>query len=135
MSAYHELQTQYKDGACLVEALGDMGYSNVEVHEDAVNLVGFHADTRPEKANIIVRRKNIGPAANDIGFVKRTDGTFGAIISDYDSGKHDTSWLNGLKRAYTEKVAIKTAAKSGFKYLGKKVVAGKTQIQWLDVRG
>jgi hypothetical protein len=134
MSAYHELKTQYKDAACLVDALGDMGYNDVEMHENAVNLVGFHGDIRPEKANIIVRRKNIGSAANDIGFVKRADGTFGAIISDYDSGKHNTSWLNGLKRSYTEKVAIKTAAKNGFKYLGKKVVAGRTQLQWLDMR-
>ena len=78
--------------------------------------------------------QNIGSAANDIGFVKRADGTFGAIISDYDSGKHNTSWLNGLKRSYTEKVAIKTAAKNGFKYLGKKIVAGKVQIQFLDTR-
>jgi len=134
MSAYHELKTQYKDAACLVDALGDMGYNDVEMHENAVNLVGFHGDIRPEKANIIVRRKNIGSAANDIGFVKRADGTFGAIISDYDSGKHNTSWLNGLKRSYTEKVAIKTAAKNGFKYLGKKIVAGKVQIQFLDTR-
>jgi len=134
MSAYHELQTQYKDAECLVEALHEQGYAEVEVHDEAVNLIGYYADVRPEKANIIVRRKNIGSAANDLGFVKRADGTYGAIVSDYDSNKHNASWMTGLKRAYTEKVAIKTAAKNGFKYLGKKVIAGKTQLQWLDVR-
>jgi hypothetical protein len=111
-----------------------MGYADVEIHDDAVNLIGYHADTRPEKANVIVRRKHIGTAANDLGFVKEADGTYSAIVSDYDSRKHGAVWMTGLKKAYTEKRLIKHAAKNGLKYLGKKVNNNKVQIQWMDSR-
>ena len=111
-----------------------MGYADVEIHDDAVNLIGYHADVRPEKANVIVRRNHIGTAANDLGFVKEADGTYSAIVSDYDSRKHGAVWMTGLKKAYTEKRLIKHAAKNGLKYLGKEVVKGRVQFKWLDVR-
>ena len=104
------------------------------MHEEAVNLIGYHGDTRPEKANVIVRRNHIGTAANDLGFVKEADGTYSAIVSDYDSRNHGAVWMTGLKKAYTEKRLIKHAAKNGLKYLGKKIVNNKVQIQWMDAR-
>ena len=134
MSKYNRQKSTYNDRDCLVEALHEMGYADVEIHDDAVNLIGYHADTRPEKANVIVRRNYIGSAANDLGFVKEADGTFSCIVSDYDSRKHGVEWMTGLKKAYTEKRLIKHAAKNGLKYLGKKVVKGRVQLKWLDVR-
>jgi hypothetical protein len=134
LSKYNRQKSTYNDRDCLVEALHEMGYADVEIHDDAVNLIGYHADTRPEKANVIVRRKHIGTAANDLGFVKEADGTYSAIVSDYDSRKHGAVWMTGLKKAYTEKRLIKHAAKNGLKYLGKEVVKGRVQLKWLDVR-
>ena len=141
MSEYHELKTEYKDGDALVQALGEMGYTSVEVHEKAQPLVDYHGrQTRytdkvnGDTAHIIVRRKFVGAAANDLGFLKKPDGTYSAMISAYDSHKHNKSWLNNLKKNYTEKVVIKTAAKQGFKFLGKKVVNNKVQLQWMDTR-
>jgi hypothetical protein len=131
MSAYASLATEYKDRECLVAALGDMGYNQVEVHEDAQNLVGYHGDTRAEKANVIVRRKFVGSAANDIGFVKNPDGRFSAIISQYDSGKHNTKWLDGLKKNYTERTTAKEAKRIGAKFMSRQVVNGKTVIKYL----
>jgi hypothetical protein len=135
MSAYHLQKTCYKDKDCLVEALGEMGYTDVEVNDIAQNLVGYHGDTRSQKANIIVRRRHISRAANDLGFVKQEDGTYSAIVSDYDSGKHNPQWFKKLKQSYTERVDMKTARKSGLQFLGKKVVNGKTQLQFIDNRG
>jgi hypothetical protein len=140
MSEYHEVKTEYKDGDALVQALGEMGYTTVEVHETPQPLVDYrgnqthYVDKTGDKANIIVRRKFVGGAANDLGFIKKPDGSFGAMISQYDSSKHNAGWLKNLKKNYTEKVVIKTAAKSGFKYLGKKIVNNKAQLQWLDTR-
>lgn len=117
-----------------------MGYTTVEDHENPQQLIDFcgrptrYLDKNGDKANIIVRRKYVGGAANDLGFVKKADGTYGAIISEFDTGKHNKQWLNNLKKAYTEKVGIKTAAKNGFKFLGKKIVNNKVQLQWLDTR-
>lgn len=134
MSAYHTLKTQYKDRDCLVEALYEVGYTTVEVHEVAANLYGYHGDMRAQRANVIVRRKFVGAAANDLGFVKGEGGMYNAIVSEYDSGKHDTTWFNNLKKSYTEKVGMKTALKNGFKFLGKSIVNGKPQLKWLDAR-
>jgi hypothetical protein len=134
MSKYNRQKSTYNDRDCLVAALNEMGYADVEIHEEAVNLIGYHADVRPERANVIVRRRYIGTAANDLGFVREADGTYSAIVSDYDSHKHGAAWMTGLKKAYTEKRLIKHAAKNGLKYLGKEVKGGKVQIKWLDTR-
>ena len=136
MSKYHEYQCEFKDEESLVKGLNDMGYKNVEVHKEAQSLFGYHGDRRQEKANVIVRRQHISSAANDLGFIKKSNGSFAAIVSEFDSGKHDASWFIGLKKAYGENAAIKVAAKNGFKYLGKKINAttGRPQMQWLDTR-
>jgi hypothetical protein len=131
MSAYATLETVYKDRECLVQALADMGYKDVEVHDEAQNLVGYHGDTRAEKANVIVRRKFVGSAANDIGFVKDETGKYKAIISRFDSGKHNTKWLDGLKKNYTERVVSKEARKQGLRFHSRQVVNGKTVIKYL----
>jgi hypothetical protein len=108
-----------------------MGYKDVEVHDEAQSLTGYYGDTRAEKANVIVRRKFVGSAANDIGFVKTPAGTYSAIISQYDSGKHNTKWLDGLKKNYTERVVVKEARKQGLKFYSRAVVNGKTVIKYL----
>jgi Protein of unknown function (DUF1257) len=131
MSAYASLETQYKDRECLVAALGDVGYNQIEVHDEAQNLIGYHSDVRPEKANVIVRRKFVGQAANDIGFVKNQDGRFSAIISQYDSHKHNAKWLDGLKKNYTERVVVKEAKRQGLKLHSRTVVNGKVVVKYL----
>jgi Protein of unknown function (DUF1257) len=132
MSAYGNLETQYKDQQCLVEALAEVGYKEVEIHEgEGANLVGYHGDTRQQKANVIIRRKHIGGASNDIGFKKQPNGTFSAIISDYDSHRHGAKWLTDLKRNYTEKVVVKEAKRQGLKPYKTTTVGGKKVIQYL----
>ena len=134
MSKYNRQRSQYNDRDCLVAALNEVGYTDVEVYDESVSLYGYRGDVRPEKANVIVRRKHISTAANDLGFVRESDGTYSAIVSDYDRHKHGAEWMTGLKVAYTEKRLIKHAASKGLKYLGKKVVNNKVQIKWLDTR-
>ena len=119
-----------------MKGLNDMGYTTVEVHKEPQSLFGYQGDRRQEKANVIVRRCHVGPAANDLGFLRKPDGSYSAIVSAFDSGKHDSKWFVGLKKAYGFNAAVKVAAKNGFKYLGKKVnpITGRQQMQWLDTR-
>ncbi|MEG4595403.1 DUF1257 domain-containing protein [Microcoleus sp. F8_C2] len=84
----------------LVKALADMGFSNVEVHQTLQNLYGYQGDVRPEKGQVILRRQYIGSASNDIGFNRRQDGTFEAIISEYDRSRFSLEWLNQLAQRY-----------------------------------
>lgn len=121
-----------------MKALGDAGYTEVEIHEVAQNLFGYHGDVRSEKANIIVRRKYVGQSANDLGFVKSADGTYAAIVSEFDSHKHNADWMRALKQHYTERVDMKLAKKTGLQLMSRKVIEvnGKKriQLQFLDPR-
>src|SRR6185436_4451141 len=75
------------DDQTLIEALQQMGWntSEIEVHQNPVTLYGYHNDARPEKANIVIRRQNVGSSSNDIGFLKLDDGTYQPIVSEYDT--------------------------------------------------
>lgn len=143
MSEYRKSTTNCKDREVLIDALIEMGYKreHIEVHENAQQLIDFqgHAthyiDPTGDKANVIVRRKHVGGAANDLGFKLNPEtGCYDAIISRYDSGRHNSKWLAGLKTNYAEKGLAKTLKKQGFKYLGKKIVEGKIQIQYMDLK-
>ena len=128
------------DRDCLVAALNEQGYKEVEVHDVAVQLYDFqgrpthYLDADGDKGNVIVRRHVIGGAANDLAFRKEVDGTYTAIVSEFDTRKHNEGWMKALKRSYTEKVDMKLASKMGAKLISRKVVNGKIQLQFLDRR-
>jgi hypothetical protein len=97
MSAYHDFQTEFNDQECLVAGLQAVGY-NPNVYEVAQQLEGYHGDKRQQTAEIIVPRSQVGCASNDLGFKKQVDGTFSAIISDFDRGRHNDAWMGKLKQ-------------------------------------
>ena len=93
----------FKDRRLLLAALADLGYATVEEGE-ALPLYGYQGDRRPETAEIVVRRRHLGPASNDLGFARTEDG-FVPVISEYDQrtllGGH---FLVKLRAAYSERV-------------------------------
>ncbi len=122
MSAYNEIETQFSDEGCLVEALKEMGYQP-QVNTKAQKLEGYHGDKREQTAEIIIPRRQVGGASNDVGFKKNADGTYTAIISDFDGGGNfGKKKQQQLKQLYAEKMAIKQAKANGLKFLGKKQV-------------
>ncbi len=101
MSHYCEIQTELRDPDALVVALRALGFPAVEVHPVPQTLTGYAGDERPERAEVIVRRRYVGRAANDLGFARQPDGTFRAIISEYDQGQgYDAPWLGRLAQEY-----------------------------------
>jgi hypothetical protein len=61
----------------------------IETYEHPVNLVGYQGDTRTQEAHIIARASFVnhhlgGGASNDVGFLRADDGSYEAIVSDYD---------------------------------------------------
>jgi len=103
MSRYCEVKTEFKDGRALVEALIETGSwtrEQIEVHIKLQHLHGYKGDQRAEKAHIIIRRKHVGTASNDIGFVKEEDGHYKTIISAYDSSKYGSRFIAELKSSY-----------------------------------
>jgi hypothetical protein len=86
-----------------------MGFPNVERHEEAEHLYGYQSDRRPETAEVIIRRKDIGPASNDIGFKREASGEFQAIISEYDRSRFSQTWLQELNKHYAYNVIMNQA--------------------------
>jgi Ca2+-binding EF-hand superfamily protein len=103
------------DADCLKSALKEMGYE-FEEHEIAQNLYGYEGRKREEKANIIIRRKNVGSAANDVGFVRQSNGSYEMVISEYDrsAGKQSVDFMNRLKQLYAVNKVKKKAKSMGY---------------------
>lgn len=114
MSHFTTLKTQIKNVSALVKALADVGFKTVEVHDKPQHLFGFQGDMRPETAEVIIRRQYIGGASNDIGFQQQADGSFTAIVSEYDRPTYSQRWLNQVTQRYGYHQLLATAPQEGF---------------------
>ena len=93
----------FKDRRLLLTALADLGYTEVEEGE-ALPLFGYQGDQRTETAEIVVRRRYVGSASNDLGFARTPHG-YVPIVSEYDQRVlHGGQFLVKLRTAYHEHV-------------------------------
>jgi len=100
--------TAFKDRECLLNALSKCGYGTVE-EGASLSLYGYQGDKRAETAQIVVRRKFIGSASNDLGFQK-TDNGYVPVISEYDQRyMMQGKFLTNLRTNYNLKSAEKLA--------------------------
>jgi hypothetical protein len=114
MSHFTVLRTQITETAALVKALTDLGFPTVEVNEAPQHLYGYRGDRRSQTAEVIIRRRFIGRASNDIGFQRQANGAFNAVISDYDRRKYSQRWLQQLTQRYAYHVARIRMEEQGF---------------------
>ena len=122
MSKYGTLETEIKEQKYLIAALAEMGY-HPEVHLDGAPLIGYEGLERPERAHIILRRRELDSASNDIGFAKTADGRYAAQLSEYDQAiGFDQKWLNRIRQLYKEKQTIVAAKSKGYVFKGREVV-------------
>lgn len=130
MSHYSEYPTNFKDRDVLVKALIEMGFprEQIEIHDKPVHLYGYHGDQRKEVANVVIRRKFVGSASNDIGFVQQEDGTFQAIISEYDRHRYNQNWMDSLQQKYTTIGVTEKLKAKGFSVFTKKEANGEVHL-------
>lgn len=114
MSHYSAIRTQMVSTDALVAALGELGFAEVEVHDEPQALIGYLGDQRRQRAQVIIRRKHVGTASNDIGFVRRDDGTFEAIVSDFDRRAYGEAWMKRLMARYAYHATLATLTRDGF---------------------
>ncbi|MEZ4300810.1 MAG: DUF1257 domain-containing protein [Polyangiaceae bacterium] len=102
MSAYITLVTPMTDRQCLLDALADLGFdaAKVEAHAEAVALEGFRGDRREQRAHVVIRRRHLGSASNDLGFLATPTG-HQLIVSDYDRHKFGDAWVKKLAERYS----------------------------------
>jgi len=109
-----------------------MGFkeSEIEVHQQATKLHGYHGDHTDLKANVVIRRAAIPGAYNDIGFERTEDGNFRVHISDTTGNfsprcrststtdqlkieKMNEQWLDALTQRYARHVVAEEAEANG----------------------
>jgi hypothetical protein len=100
VSHYSTISTRFASADALVKALADMGFAEVEVHSTPQPLEGFMGMARRQRAELIIRRRHLDTASNDIGFARGPDGCFEAIVSDFDMRKYGLPWLQKLSQRY-----------------------------------
>jgi hypothetical protein len=113
ISEYHEVEIKFKDENILLESLKEMGY-NPKVHNEATSLYGYQGDKREQKAHIVIPRKQVGGASNDVGF-ERTKKGFTLHASEYDKQWRSGNKIKTLNKTYTEK-KLKKVVDGSIKY-------------------
>jgi hypothetical protein len=128
MSHFTEMEVSFdqKHEAQLIAALEEQfGKGNVEVHEKGAGLYGYQGDLRSKNAvtsanyapecHIIIRRKSVGSASNDVGYRRNENGKYNAYISDYDKGSNFNKEKQGtVLKNYGVGVAEKNLKKQGW---------------------
>ena len=86
MSKYKKIKTKVKKREFICRALEELGVAyEVAALKSGLSLYGYEGRKRPEKAEVVVRRKHVGPFANDLGWTQDEDGTFVEVISEFDA--------------------------------------------------
>jgi len=116
------------DVDCVVEALqAMMPDAEIKVHETAQNLEGYRGDKRKEKANVIVPRRFVGGAANDLGFNVTSNGTV-KYISENESYKYGSSWVHQMEKQYAKSKVLKSMNADGLFMTGFTEEDGKLKM-------
>ena len=109
MSKYHVFaQAIFPSLELLLAALTELGYprEQVEVGE-SLSLFGYGDDRRPEVADVVIRRRWLHRASNDLGFQKTPSG-YVPIVSEWDAGylrrRHGEDFVVALRKAYNRAV-------------------------------
>ena len=135
MSKFDDYQTKMDDRDCLVESLGTLGHKPVLAKDQIKGdqLYGYQGDARAQRAHVILPRKTLSGSSNDIGFRRNEDGTFTAVVSQYDSQiGYGKEWLAKVGKTYLEKKAVKDLTAQGYTDFHREEV--KNAAGTMDVR-
>ncbi len=97
MSKNRIIETEFRDWDLLIEALKRLGIPHEIGHD--LQMYGYEGNLRPEKADLVVRRRHVGLAANDLGFVRRGD-RVDMVISEYDMTGPGARLAKRIKQEY-----------------------------------
>jgi hypothetical protein len=124
MSHFTTVKTQIVDKEYLLKALAECGFSTVK-EGDNLPLYGYQGDKRAQTADIVVRRKHISPASNDLGF-KKTDSGYEIIISEYDVKLLGQNFTNKLMQNYAYHVTKDSLKEQDFTIIEEEVQKDNT---------
>ena len=109
-----------------MQALKDLGYHPEVGHN--LPLYGYQGDLRPQTADIVIRRKEVGSASNDAGFIwNSATKNYTQIISEFDAGQGRLT-TKMIKKAYAPHKVMKAARKHGFRIVKKQQKEGQLHL-------
>jgi hypothetical protein len=114
MSEYMVCGTEMKELDMVLETLKEMGWNNVEVFDNAVELNGYPRHGT-KLASVVIRG---GKENNyDIGFNKDASGSFEAYVNDMDRSRPlPRDVLNGrMNKLYSKNVIVRNAKRQGLR--------------------
>jgi len=109
VSKYHVFaQVVFPSLELLLAALAELGYSGEQVAVgQSLSLCGYGGDRHPEVADVVIRRRWLHSASNDLGF-EQTPSGYVPIVSEWDSGylrrRHGEDFVVALRKAYNRAV-------------------------------
>lgn len=123
MSKFEQLKTSMTDGTYLVEALREMGF-DPQVDWNGQVLRGYGGTSWPERAQVIVPKRQLAGALADIGFVRDPAGVYRVIIDDMDRQytNFNDAWIGRVAQTYKEKQTIAAARAKGYVFKGREVI-------------
>lgn len=122
MPRYRRIPTDVRNEQDLRRALTEMGLRNVELHAQGASLDDWIGRATDVRAHVIVRRKDLGAAADDMGFARNDQGTFDLIVSDMHLFRFDKRWIAELAQR------TNTNVRSGGASIFTASVAGKAPL-------
>lgn len=130
MSEYCVVELEMNDDECIKLALQELGYV-CEQHAEAQQLLGYEGSLRDNRAHIIIRKNHLGISSNDAGFLKKENGNYDLIISEYDKRTANGRKLTkNLIQIYGKHRFLKQVKRMGLKVKSQKVDAdGKIKIK------
>lgn len=96
MARIRRVPTSITSARHLVRALEASGFKRVERFETPQPLMSWRKQPLADSAEIIVRRDQIGATADDLGFTRRADGAFDALVSEIHLSRIDRRWFQQL---------------------------------------
>lgn len=134
MSHYSKIKTHIVEKDLLLKTLRSMGYEHVRSSSGPQPLYGYRGDRRPEKAHVIIRREYLTPASNDIGFLRKAQGNYVAIVSEYDLEMLGKDWVDKVYQQYAELAVTAKLEKEGFDVFERKVDQATQKVHLVLMR-
>lgn len=125
MSHFTTIKTRITDPEILRQALlACCGWDSI-YEKNGAPLYGYKGDDRslldaadPNYAplcEVVVNRRQVGDAANDIGFYRTADGTFAAVVSEFDKRYNfSEETFKKLSVEYSRQATLSKAKAMGF---------------------
>ena len=124
MSHLNEYETEMDDQESLISALIRQGFTReqIEVHQRAQTLVGYHGVSDGKVAHVIIRQKN-AKIPSDIGWEFKNKIFLGHVDSyDYTQRswgskiRLDDNWSQGLQQCYNQEVIKQGLTDKGYEF-------------------